>query len=93
MINECHNQQRKTRPTVSWEDLKEQMPDERDDYSQLYLAIQKLKPRIRITVVLYYVEGYSVREISEILKIPCGTVKSRLSKGRNMLKADLESEG
>jgi RNA polymerase sigma-70 factor (ECF subfamily) len=54
------------------------------------LAIYKLPPRIRITIVLYYVEGYSVEEVKKILKIPSGTVKSRLAKGRKLLKIKLD---
>lgn len=93
VINACYDQQRKDRLTVSWEEYGDLAMEEREDYSQLYLAIRKLKPRIRIAVVLYYVEGYSVKEISDILKIPDGTVKSRLAKGRKMIRNHLESEG
>ncbi|MBQ3264614.1 MAG: sigma-70 family RNA polymerase sigma factor [Ruminococcus sp.] len=49
-------------------------------------AIDSLPPKIRLTVILYYVEDYSVKEIKEVLRIPEGTVKSRLSKGRELLK-------
>jgi RNA polymerase sigma-70 factor (ECF subfamily) len=40
-------------------------------------------------VILHYVEGFSVKEIKQILKIPEGTVKSRLSKGRDLLRQAL----
>ncbi len=63
---------------------------EKEDFSELYQAILRLKPKVRITVVLFYLEGYSVLEIKEILKVPAGTVKSRLSKGRKELKRMLE---
>lgn len=59
----------------------------------LYNAIGMLPPKIRITIVLYYVEGYSTAEIKTILKIPQGTVKSRLAKGRTLLKSILNEEG
>ena len=42
--------------------------------------------KIRQVVVLYYIEDFSVKEIKSIIKIPEGTVKSRLSKGRTLLK-------
>jgi len=48
-----------------------------------------LPEKIRLTVVLYYVEDYSVKEIKDILRIPEGTVKSRLSKGRELLRKRL----
>lgn len=65
--------------------------DEKDDYSDLYTAIQSLPKKIKIPIVLYYIEGYSVDEVKEILDIPQGTVKSRLSRGRRLLKTKLEN--
>lgn len=92
LINECYSLKRKECSKVSYEECFElAAADDRKDYSELYLAIQKLPERIRITIVLYYVEGYSVEEIKQILKIPAGTVKSRLSKGRKLLKMKLEN--
>ncbi|MBS5824442.1 MAG: RNA polymerase sigma factor [Clostridium argentinense] len=91
LINECYSLKRSECPTVPYEEYFEfTKADDEKDYSELYLAIQKLPERIRITIVLYYVEGYSIEEIKKILKIPAGTVKSRLSKGRKLLKIELE---
>lgn len=91
VINECYSQLRKARITVPWEKWAEhEMTEEGEDYSELYQAIRRLRSKIRIVVVLYYIEGYSVNEISETLSIPSGTVKSRLAKGRDMLKKYLE---
>ncbi|WP_061995145.1 RNA polymerase sigma factor [Clostridium sp. ATCC 25772] len=91
LINECYSLKRKQCSTVSYEEYFEfDKVDDKKDYSDLYLAIQNLPERIRITIVLYYVEGYSVKEIKKILKIPEGTVKSRLAKGRKLLKIKLE---
>ena len=42
---------------------------------------------------LHYYEGYSVQELSEILNVRPGTVKSRLSRARDALKTKLEEEG
>ena len=39
--------------------------------------------------MLYYIEGFSVMDIKRILGIPKGTVKSRLSKGRELLREKL----
>lgn len=57
---------------------------------EVQMAVEGLPSKIRLTVVLYYVEGYSVQEIGTMLKIPTGTVKSRLSKARKALKMELE---
>lgn len=59
-------------------------------YSDLYEAITNLEEKYRTPIVLFYVEGYSVREIAEILQSTEGTVKSWLSRGRNYLRKSLE---
>ena len=46
----------------------------------------------KLVVILFYYDDYSLRDISKILDIPEGTVKSRLSKARNILKEKLEKE-
>ena len=91
LINECYSLKRKELKTLSYEECFDIASDNnKDEYSELYFEIQKLPERIRITIVLYYVEGYSIKEIKKILKIPEGTVKSRLAKGRKLLKIKLE---
>ena len=91
LINECYSLNRKKYSQVSYEEYFQFVgEDDKEDYSELYLAILNLPERIRITIVLYYAEGYSVEEVKQILKIPAGTVKSRLSKGRKLLKIKLE---
>lgn len=54
-------------------------------YDELWSVVMELPRDIRITIVLFYYEQFSVREISKILKIAEGTVKSRLARGRQKL--------
>ena len=56
---------------------------------EVQTAIENLPIKIRQVVVLHYIEQFSTKEISEILKIPKGTVLSRLAKGRALLKIEL----
>jgi RNA polymerase sigma-70 factor (ECF subfamily) len=63
--------------------------EQRDDWKQVQKAVSRLPLPQRIVVVLYYLNDLSLQEISEILDIPVGTVKSRLHYGRNMLKKNL----
>ena len=53
-------------------------------------ALDTLSPRYRIAVILKDMEGYSQEEIAQIIKRPVGTVKARISRGRNILKKQLE---
>lgn len=60
--------------------------DDRFRYQALYQAISSLKPSERAAILLFYMEDKSIKEISSIMDIPTGTVKSLLSRGRANLK-------
>jgi RNA polymerase sigma-70 factor (ECF subfamily) len=53
-------------------------------------ALAALHPRYRVPVVLKDMEGYSQEEIAKIIKRPVGTVKARISRGREQLRRKLE---
>ncbi len=52
-------------------------------------AIDALPDVFRVIVVMVELEGYTYREVSEILGIPLGTVQSRLKRGRSLLQKAL----
>lgn len=52
-------------------------------------ALESLPPDFRVAVVLCDVEGFSYKEIADIMECPVGTVMSRLHRGRRMLKQAL----
>ncbi|MCL2198778.1 MAG: RNA polymerase sigma factor [Defluviitaleaceae bacterium] len=56
-------------------------------------ALVALHDKLRIPLILYYFEDRNLDIIASICNIPKGTVKSRLHKGRALLKAALEKEG
>ena len=56
----------------------------------LWSVILELPENVRVVMVLYYYEGFSVREISTLLDIPEGTTKTRLSSGRKQLEKWIE---
>ena len=53
-------------------------------------ALQSLPEQFREAVVLCDIEGFSYREIAEALECPIGTVMSRLSRGRRLLRHALD---
>ncbi len=53
-------------------------------------CVAALPERYRIPVYLYYTANLPVRQIAKMLRLPDGTVKSRLHKARKLLKARLE---
>ena len=52
-------------------------------------AVEALPLKIRQVIILYYSQQFTTKEISDILKIPKGTVMSRLDKGRKLLRINL----
>lgn len=56
-------------------------------------CVSDLEEKYRIPVYLYYSAELSVKEIAGCLKLPEGTVKSRLHKARTMIKEELEANG
>ncbi len=52
----------------------------------IYKSIGKLDNQYRIIIILRDIEGFSYKEISDILDCSLGTVKSRISRARNSLK-------
>jgi RNA polymerase sigma-70 factor (ECF subfamily) len=58
-----------------------------DDISN---ALEKLPEDFRTVVLLCDVESFTYEEISNMLDVPIGTIRSRLHRGRNLLKAELQ---
>ena len=56
-------------------------------------AVEALPEQFRMAVLLADVEGFSYKEIAEILDIPIGTVMSRLHRGRKALQKTLHDFG
>lgn len=60
---------------------------EKEDFNKLVLnAIANLPPAYRTAITLYHLDERSYREIAEITGMPDGTVKSYISRGRNLLR-------
>ena len=59
---------------------------EQKDHLDLYRAIDALPEKIRLTVILFYFRDMDVNQTAQTLGIPPGTVKSRLSKARTLLR-------
>jgi RNA polymerase sigma-70 factor (ECF subfamily) len=71
----------------------EPSPEERalaaEQDSEVRAALTQLGEEYRVVLVLRFYQGFSLQEIAEILRIPLGTVKSRLSVGVHRLRAIL----
>lgn len=89
LINECHNIGRSHKHETA-----DPIPEQAvfpDSAVELRAALFSLNEKLRLPVVLHYIEGYHVREISLMLGVPKGTVLWRMSKARKELSAMLDS--
>ena len=93
LLNECYNLVRRSSKFISLENLKDRQEmnaEEAKDYSELYAAVNSLKEELRLPVILYYIEDFSVREIAQILEISEGAVQKRLARARGKLRQELQ---
>ena len=60
--------------------------------SDLYLALATLPPKERSAITLFYLNGYSIKEIAAITEASQDAVKQQLSRGRDKLRAILKIE-
>ena len=86
LINECKKINIQKNKTIPMEEI---VPDtsfsDTEDNVLLHEIINLLESDLRTVVLLYYFEDLAVKEISDILDIPEGTVKSKLSRARRKL--------
>ncbi len=59
------------------------------EHQDLYLALRTLPPKERSAITLFYLNGYSIKEIAVITETTEGAVKQQLSQARDKLKAKL----
>ena len=90
LINQCKTFYRR-RPRAEAE-LTEDIPCPEAFDSPLLEALMALPRKQRVTLELHYIEGYSVAETARILRLPEGTVKWRLKRGRELLRESLKRE-
>lgn len=87
LINECYALLRRRQRELPTE----AMPDwaaPPDADLRLHDLFLSLSEKLRLPAVLYYIEDYDVSEIATMLRLPVGTVKSRLHRARKQMRAE-----
>lgn len=90
LLNVCDNHRRRSARMFPAEHIPAVQRQSGD--TPLLDALFTLEEKFRLPMQLRYVEGYSVAETARILRLPEGTVKSRLSRGRDKLRDLLKEE-
>ena len=87
LINKCNALLKKNKKIMNLDmEITEDLKIEESYKLDLKESINNLDSDLKIIVILYYYEDMSIKDISESLNIPQGTIKSRLSRARKRLK-------
>lgn len=62
------------------------------DADAMMEAVQKIDELYRVPLLLFYLRQHSYKEIAELLKIPTGTVMSRLARGKEQLREQMRKQ-
>ena len=86
LINKCKDMIQKKK-LVTYTDQMPETPFHEEKYAAMewIQALEPLDSKYRLVVLLYYMEGFGIREISDILDMKESTVKSRLYRGRKQI--------
>ena len=90
LLNECDRIRRRSRRAIPSAEVPAVQHGQGD--GALKQAVLDLEEGLRLPILLHYIEGYSVAEVARMLRLPQGTVKSRLSRGRERLRIMLKEE-
>lgn len=86
LINKCNDILRRQKKLCFAEEIPESPScDANYENVEWKNALKVIDEKYRVVLVLYYVEGFATKEISEILDMPESTVRSRLERGRKRL--------
>lgn len=92
-VNQCKNLFRAPwRKHENLEDYANTIAFQEENSKDLFFMVMGLDKKYRVTLLLHYYEGYSIREISCIMAVPEKTVSTRLARGRKILKELLTKE-
>jgi len=100
VVNACMDERRRRRRLLPWgdrpvmSDRSEKKPQEkqyaRNEVAEsVRVAIELLKPKFRLPILLKYIEGMSYDEIATVMGCSKGTVASRLNRGHSQLAKHL----
>ena len=92
-IAPCHNLEEVDEHLLCSKENIEEKISQKELLSEINKVIESLPEKMRVPLILYYFNDFPVEQIAKTIDKPCGTVKSRLFKGRSLIKKRLEELG
>lgn len=90
LINECKNILRKRRRMTPVAELPAlSTPPEDEEAAEVRRVLFAMQERYRVPLVLSLLEGYRLQDIAAMMKLPLGTVKSRIARGKKLLEREV----
>ncbi len=86
LVNNARMILRKNKKVVCVDEIDIYIKDNSECITDIWESVLVLEDELRTIVVMYYYQGFKTNEIASILKLPDGTIKSRLSRARKKLK-------
>ena len=92
VINSCRDAQRKRKRYVLKDNIELPLQNEDDARDELWESVCALEEKLRVPMVLHYYEGFAIDEIAQIERRPAGTIATRMSRARKILRDELNKK-
>lgn len=92
LINECNKIYNFNKKCISLDKVVEEKYKDKYEDFDLKFAVDSLPEELRIVITLFYFEDLKISEISDIIGIPEGTVKSRLSRAKAKIAESIDGK-
>ncbi|MBS5938227.1 sigma-70 family RNA polymerase sigma factor [Clostridium sp.] len=92
LINECNKIYNFNKKCISLDKVIEEQYNDKYENLDLKIAVDSLPEELRLVIVLFYFEDLKISEVSEIIGIPEGTIKSRLSRAKTKISESINGK-
>ena len=91
MVNECKQLLRKNKKTIIADNILDQQIQSHTELD-VRLMLESLPEKQRVPLILHYLEGFSLQEISQVQKVSIGIVKYRMCQARKALRVEWDGK-